>query len=178
MIRVLERCFPEELENGWRARLQELIPTYGSRSSTTRGSPRRCAPRPPPSFTSRTSPHDHRPSSLHRRGRHSHVVRGTVRNNHGVIGAVSIMFQESPPHSTLDWHTAPATQYVLFLSGTLEFTVHGGETFVVRPGEVLIALDTTGTGHKWRLIDDQPWRRAYVIFKDGTDLNFQPDGAA
>jgi hypothetical protein len=21
---------------------------------------------------------------------------------------------------------------------------------------------TTGTGHRWRLIDDQPWRRLYV----------------
>jgi hypothetical protein len=48
------------------------------------------------------------------------------------------------------------------LSGTLEFTTRDGESFVLRPGTVLLASDTTGTGHRWRLIDDQPWRRLYV----------------
>jgi len=24
-----------------------------------------------------------------------------------------------------------------------------------------------GSGHEWRLIDDQPWRRAYVVKKPG-----------
>ena len=56
----------------------------------------------------------------------------------------------------------PLVQYVITLSGTLEFTTRDGETFVLRPGEVLLAADTTGTGHRWRLIDDQPWRRLYV----------------
>jgi quercetin dioxygenase-like cupin family protein len=53
-------------------------------------------------------------------------------------------------------------QYVITLSGTLEFTTRDGETFVLRPGEVLLAADTTGTGHRWRRVDDQPWRRLYV----------------
>lgn len=53
-------------------------------------------------------------------------------------------------------------QYVITLSGTLEFTTRDGETFVLCPGEVLLATDTTGTGHRWRLIDDQLWRRLYV----------------
>jgi hypothetical protein len=30
-----------------------------------------------------------------------------------------------------------------------------------------VATDTTGTGHKWRLIDDQPWRRCYVVLRPG-----------
>src|SRR5262249_12239584 len=71
--------------------------------------------------------------------------------------ATSIHFQESLPGSALDWHTAPHVQYVVNLSGTLEFTTRDGETFILRPGEVLLAADTTGTGHRWRLIDDQPW---------------------
>jgi hypothetical protein len=42
---------------------------------------------------------------------------------------------------------------------------------VLRPGDVLVATDNVGSGHKWRLIDDQPWRRAYVVLKPGvTDL--------
>ena len=48
--------------------------------------------------------------------------------------------------------------------GTLEFTTRDGETFILHPGDVLLAADTTGSGHRWRLIDDQPWRRVYVGF--------------
>jgi len=76
--------------------------------------------------------------------------------------ATAIRFEESPAGSTLDWHTAPRVQYVITLSGTLEFTTRDGETFVLRPGDVLLAADTTGTGHRWRLVDDKPWRRLYV----------------
>jgi hypothetical protein len=27
---------------------------------------------------------------------------------------------------------------------------------------VILAEDTTGGGHRWRLVDDEPWRRVYV----------------
>src|SRR6267143_2523067 len=39
----------------------------------------------------------------------------------------------------------------------LEFTTWDGETFVLRSGDVLVATDDIGSGHKWRLIDGQPW---------------------
>jgi quercetin dioxygenase-like cupin family protein len=58
------------------------------------------------------------------------------------------------------------------LAGTLEFTTRDGETFVLRPGDVLIATDHVGTGHKWRLIDDNPWQRVYVGLKPGTTDHF------
>jgi quercetin dioxygenase-like cupin family protein len=107
---------------------------------------------------------------------HSHVVRGSI-TNHETVKAISIHFEESPPHSSLDWHNAPTTQYVITLSGALEFVTHGGESFTINPGEILIALDTTGTGHKWRLLNDEPWRRGYVAFDKTVDLNFQPDNS-
>ncbi len=108
---------------------------------------------------------------------HSHVIRGSIRNNHEVITAKSVLFQETPPHSSLDWHTAPTTQYVITLAGILEFTNHSGETFTIHPGDILIALDTTGTGHKWRLVNDEPWKRAYVVFVKGTEVDFVADDA-
>jgi quercetin dioxygenase-like cupin family protein len=77
--------------------------------------------------------------------------------------ATEVIFQESPPGSTLDWHCAPVRQYVITLAGTLEFSTRLGETFQISPGVVLLAEDTDGGGHKWRLIDDQPWRRVYVV---------------
>jgi quercetin dioxygenase-like cupin family protein len=105
---------------------------------------------------------------------HSHVISGSVAEElfHEVH---ALRFKVTPPHGEYDWHTAPTTQYVLCLSGTLEFECHSGLKFILQPGEVLIAMDTTGTGHKWNLIDDQPWKRAYVLFKEGTEVNFWPD---
>ncbi len=38
------------------------------------------------------------------------------------------------------------------------------EIFLKQGGyDVLLAEDTAGGGHRWRLIDDQPWRRVYVV---------------
>lgn len=97
---------------------------------------------------------------------HSHVIEGTVteaiKND-----VVSIHFEETAAHHVSDWHLAPIKQYVITLSGTLEFTTRGGETFILKPGDVLVAEDVTGSGHSWKLIDNEPWRRAYVILKDG-----------
>jgi quercetin dioxygenase-like cupin family protein len=104
---------------------------------------------------------------------HSHVVEGTIVYNE-TLPAGSVLYEETPPHSSLDWHRAPTTQYVITLSGVLEFTTHTGETFTVHPGEVLVAMDTNGSGHKWRLINDAPWKRVYVAFKPGTKISFQP----
>jgi quercetin dioxygenase-like cupin family protein len=101
----------------------------------------------------------------------SHVQRGIVETD-ALIGAESVSFKETPAHSSLDWHNDPVPQYVITLSGVLEFTTVGGEAFTIRPGDVLVAEDHTGTGHKWRLIDDQPWKRAYVVYEPGADTHF------
>jgi hypothetical protein len=77
----------------------------------------------------------------------------------------AVSFEESPAGSSLDWHRAPVRQYVITLSGTLEFETRLGETFTVAPGTIPLAEDTGGGGHKWRLTDDQPWRRVYVGLK-------------
>ena len=103
----------------------------------------------------------------------SHVLEGTVVENDRT-DVVAIHFKETPAHSSFEWHNDPEPQYVITLWGTLEFTTRDGETFVVRPGDVLVATDHVGSGHKWRLIDDQPWRRAYVVLKPGGRDSFVP----
>jgi quercetin dioxygenase-like cupin family protein len=103
----------------------------------------------------------------------SHVLEGTIKESERTE-VVAIHFKESPPHAAFEWHTAPDAQYVVTLSGTLEFTTPDGETFVLRPGDVLVAIDEIGSGHRWRLLDDQPWRRAYVILKSGAPDLFVP----
>ncbi|GAB4055460.1 cupin domain-containing protein [Catellatospora paridis] len=80
----------------------------------------------------------------------------------GWLATTSARFQQSPSGSELSWHDAPRRQYVVTLTGTLEFTTRDGETFRLGPGDVLLAEDTTGGGHRWRLLDDQPWTRVYL----------------
>jgi len=106
----------------------------------------------------------------------SHFEKGSIAAG-PLIDAVSIQYKESPVHASFDWHNDPTPQYVITLSGILEFTTLGGETFTTHPGDVLLAIDHTGTGHKWRMLNDDPWKRAYVIFKPGVDTHFIPDPA-
>ena len=95
----------------------------------------------------------------------SHVERFDVAL--GTLQSAKVVhFEETAAGSALDWHVAPCKQYVITLSGTLEFITRDGETFIWRPGDVLLASDTSGSGHRWRLIDDQPWRRLYVELAD------------
>ncbi len=102
---------------------------------------------------------------------HSHVEEGIVAENI-LHSASSIRFKETKPLSAYDWHPAPRNQYVITLTGTLEFTLFSGETFILQPGEILIALDTTGSGHKWKLVDDDPWKRVYIAIENVDAINF------
>jgi len=60
------------------------------------------------------------------------------------------------------------------LTGTLDFETRSGQHFILHPGAILLAEDTCGGGHKWKLVDDQPWRRVYVVFAQGASVPFQP----
>jgi quercetin dioxygenase-like cupin family protein len=90
------------------------------------------------------------------------------------IPVVELSFQETRSGGSFEWHQDPVPRFVITLSGTLEFETKSGAKFTIRPGDVLLAQDNSGTGHKWRLIGDDPWRRAYVVYKEGADLRFKP----
>lgn len=91
----------------------------------------------------------------------------------GKIGTVHASFQETKSGGTFAWHTAPVRQLVVTLSGTLDFETRGGQHFILKPGDVLLAEDTTGGGHCWRLVDDQPWRRLYVVLAPDVPVPFK-----
>jgi quercetin dioxygenase-like cupin family protein len=94
------------------------------------------------------------------------------------VDARNISFRETASGGSFEWHHAPAKRYVITLTGTLEFETKSGATFTIRPGDILLAQDSTGSGHKWRLISDEPWRRVYVVYEEGSDLEFVPAQAA
>src|ERR1700689_794591 len=104
----------------------------------------------------------------------SHVERGSIPAG-ALVDAVSVLFKETPPHSSFDWHNDPIPQYVITLDGVLEFTTLAADTFTIHPGDVLVGVDHTGSGHKGPLKNDEPWKRAYVVFKEGADTHFVPD---
>ncbi len=82
----------------------------------------------------------------------------------GAIGAISplfpgsgVIFRQTGGDYDLDWHAAPRRQLVVMLSGGgVELEVGSGETRRLHAGDVLLAEDTTGHGHKSRAIDAQP----------------------
>ena len=110
----------------------------------------------------------------------SHFEIGSIDLNPGAHGDIlsgklpvtTVSFQETATGGTLDWHTAPVRQLVITLSGTLEFQTRDGEHFILTPGDILLAEDTTGSGHAWRLVDDNAWRRAYVVLHPDAAVPF------
>jgi hypothetical protein len=90
------------------------------------------------------------------------------------IPVVELSFQETGPGGAYEWHKDPVPRFVITLSGTLEFETNSGATFTIAPGDVLLAQDNTGTGHRWKLIGEEPWRRAYVVYDSAADLQFKP----
>lgn len=89
-----------------------------------------------------------------------------------VFPAKSISFEETQGGQGLDWHNAPARQFVITLRGTLDFVTRLGEHFILTPGDILLAEDTAGSGHAWKLIGDDPWHRVYVILEPGAEVSF------
>src|SRR5271169_3360763 len=93
----------------------------------------------------------------------SHFAVGEIEwHNRDAVNAVSqlepargISFEETAAGASLDWHNAPHRQYVITLSGRLEFETRSGARHVLEPGDVLLAEDMTGGGHRWRLLNDQ-----------------------
>ncbi len=83
-------------------------------------------------------------------------------------------FRETKSGGTLAWHTAPVRQLVITLSGTLEFETREGQQFQLATGDILLAEDTVGGGHSWRIIDDQPWRRVYIVLAPDAHVPFKP----
>jgi quercetin dioxygenase-like cupin family protein len=92
---------------------------------------------------------------------------GTKEHGNGtfvsdLIPCDSVRLAETEPGGVYDWHPAPRKQVVVTLTGTIEFTFGNGEVLLVKPGDVFLAADVEGRGHKWRIVGDEPWRRLYV----------------
>ena len=92
------------------------------------------------------------------------------------MASAYFFFQQDPPERrSYDWHPAPRAQYVITLKGTIEFTVTDGSSFVIEPGDVLIAKDVLGSGHKWKMISEEGWTRVYIALHDEDEDGFEAE---
>lgn len=100
-------------------------------------------------------------------------VRGTVPALHK-IQSQQFWLSNSVEAWEQNTHPAPRRQYVIPLQGELEFRVSDGSTFRLAPGVVLLAEDTEGEGHSWKMIsNDKTWVRVYVPMVSEND-EFEP----
>ncbi len=56
-------------------------------------------------------------------------------------------------------------EYVITLEGKAEIEVSSGETRRFGKGDVLLAEDVSGQGHKTRVIGKKPWRQMFITLE-------------
>jgi len=90
-------------------------------------------------------------------------------NDEGKIGflserkkASSVIFRETSGDYDYGWHNAPERQFVIVLEGSVEITVGDGTSKVFTDGQVFLAEDTEGQGHKSRAINNEPRKSIFV----------------
>ncbi|MDH3469032.1 MAG: cupin domain-containing protein [Gammaproteobacteria bacterium] len=51
-----------------------------------------------------------------------------------------------------DWHPSPKRQWVFYLQGEMEYEAGDGSKWRVGPGSYMLTEDTTGEGHRSRVV--------------------------
>ena len=69
--------------------------------------------------------------------------------------AARLGFLNAPAGWCGDWHPTPCRQYVIYLAGVIEGEVSDGTVRRFGPGSVTLLEDTTGKGHRSRVIGDE-----------------------
>jgi quercetin dioxygenase-like cupin family protein len=87
------------------------------------------------------------PLSLERQDEFGHTLKLSA-----AYVSPAVQFVELPAGMDQDWHTAPARQLVVVLSGEIEVESGDGETRRWRAGEAFVPADVSGQGHRTRCI--------------------------
>jgi quercetin dioxygenase-like cupin family protein len=76
--------------------------------------------------------------------------------------AKAVFFREIPQGYAYTWHNVVCREYVVMIDGTVEIEAGGGEKRVFRKGDVLLAEDLTGQGHRTRVIGKKTWQQVFI----------------
>jgi hypothetical protein len=80
-----------------------------------------------------------------------------------VAGTRSVRFIGAPAGWDSPPHPAPARQWVVMVRGTVEATTTDGEVRRFGPGGAVLLEDTTGVGHRTRVLGNEPWLAMVVV---------------
>lgn len=78
-----------------------------------------------------------------------------------LVPAPGVIFRETRPGWSDEFHCAPRRQFIITLAGLAEIACGDGTTRRFGPGDVLLAEDTTGQGHLTRELE--PLRRSLFV---------------
>jgi hypothetical protein len=74
----------------------------------------------------------------------------------------AVFFREIPPGYEYGWHTVVCREYVIMIAGKAEIETGSGEKRIFAKGDVLLAEDCTGQGHRTRVLGKEVWRQVFV----------------
>ncbi len=80
-----------------------------------------------------------------------------------IAGAREVRFIGAPAGWDSPPHPAPARQWVVMMTGTVEAVTTDGEVRRFEPGAAVLLEDTHGAGHRTRVVGDKPWRAMVVV---------------
>lgn len=85
------------------------------------------------------------------------LSRGDVRPDDPLpqlIGSGGVQLARSIGEKFCDWQVSPYRQLTIVVSGRVELSVSEGPSLILLPGDIFLADDLVGTGHRIRRLDD------------------------
>lgn len=86
--------------------------------------------------------------------------------------AEHIVFKETPAGTQSEWHVDAGRHLVLTLKGQVRFETKAGAHFEVQCGDLLLAEESGGLGHRWQIVGPEPWVRAYIQLPTEANIPF------
>lgn len=74
------------------------------------------------------------------------------------------LFLELSPEWYGDWHPTPVRQWMILLTGELEFEVGDGRKSIQKAGDIVLLDDTSGVGHQTKVVGKESVRLAAIQF--------------
>jgi quercetin dioxygenase-like cupin family protein len=78
------------------------------------------------------------------------------------MSATGVILRETSGNFDLGWHNAPRRQLVITLAGAGEIELGDGTRRRFGPGDIMLAEDVTGQGHRTRAVNQQPRTSMFV----------------
>ena len=86
-----------------------------------------------------------------------------------IEGATGVIFRETPADFFMDYHNAPARQFVVNMGGSTQIEVADGTKVTVQDGDIIFAEDIDGHGHISRGLTG-PRHSLFITMPDSFDI--------